>query len=74
MIAWSIELSEFNIEYQTRGAIKARVLVNFITDLTGKANNPTKEVTWTLYIDGSSNQQGNIATVILENDEGDSLE
>ena len=30
LIQWAIELSEFNVRYQPRSAIKAQVLVDFI--------------------------------------------
>ena len=34
MIQWAIELSQFDIEYHPRTAIKAQVLVDFITKFT----------------------------------------
>jgi len=65
MIGWVIELSEFHIEYQPRGAIKSQALVDFTAELTPY---PTKEKTsrWTLYVDGSSNSRSCGAGVVLE--------
>ena len=34
LIQWAIELSEFNVRYQPRNAIKAQVLADFIVVLT----------------------------------------
>ena len=34
LIQWAIELSEFNVRYQPRSAIKAQVLVDFIVEIT----------------------------------------
>jgi len=42
MIGWAVELSEFHIEYQPRGAIKSQALVDFTAELTPY---PTEEKT-----------------------------
>jgi len=65
MIGWAIELSEFHIEYQPRGAIKCQALVDFAAKLTPY---PTEEEEsrWTLYVDGSSNNRSCGAGVVLE--------
>ena len=34
MIQWAIELSQFDIEYKPRVAIKAQALADFITEFT----------------------------------------
>jgi len=34
LIQWAIELSEFDIKYQSRNAIKAQVLADFIAEFT----------------------------------------
>ena len=34
MVQWAIELSQFNIEYHPRTAIKAQALVDFIVEFT----------------------------------------
>ena len=49
MIKWSIELSEFSIDFQARKAIKAQALVDFIAkcsfsnNLEDQKNNPSQK-------------------------------
>ncbi|XP_072064465.1 uncharacterized protein [Arachis hypogaea] len=73
LIKWSIELSEFDIRYQSRGAIKSQFLADFVAELTlPSEDDHTKQ--WTLYIDGSSNKEGCGAGIRLEADDGSILE
>ena len=73
-IAWSVELSEFSLEYRPHGLIKAQVLADFIVELSPPMVNEDKEQKWTLYVDGSSNNEGSGARVILEDMNGVSIE
>jgi hypothetical protein len=43
LIQWAIELSEFDIEYRPRQAIKAQALVNFIAEFTAANEKPSQE-------------------------------
>ena len=44
MVQWAIELSQFDIEYHPRIAIKAQALANFIIEFTlPEKNNLTNE-------------------------------
>ncbi|XP_042460696.1 uncharacterized protein LOC122044241 [Zingiber officinale] len=61
MIKWTTELSEFNIQYQPRTAIKAQSLANFVIEV----QDPQPEVTWKVYVDGSSTQQGSGVGILL---------
>lgn len=63
MIGWSVELSEFDIRYEPRGAIKSQCLADFSIELTPQQDVSTE---WTLYVDGSSNKTVYGAGVILE--------
>ena len=56
MVQWVIELSQFDIEYFPRTAIKAQALVDFITKFTfPDEDKPTNEAErWTIQTDGSS--------------------
>ncbi|GAU41814.1 hypothetical protein TSUD_299800 [Trifolium subterraneum] len=63
MVAWSVELSEFDITYMPRGAIKSQALGDFVLELT----NPQP---WTLSVDDSSNLRGSGVGVVLEGSEG----
>lgn len=70
MLAWSVEQSEFDTKFETRGPIKSQVLADFKAKLT-----PTleKEV-WILNVDGSSNSHASGARIILESSTGISIE
>ncbi|RDX78897.1 Retrovirus-related Pol polyprotein from transposon opus, partial [Mucuna pruriens] len=66
MVAWSVQLSEFNISFEKRGPVKAQVLANFIMELAPAEMLPTVEGDWYLSVDGSSNHTGSGAGVVLE--------
>ncbi|RDX81360.1 Retrovirus-related Pol polyprotein from transposon 17.6, partial [Mucuna pruriens] len=68
MVAWSVQLSEFNISFERRGQIRAQALADFITELT--TEHEQLEGEWYLFVDGSSNQIGSGAGVILEGPDG----
>ena len=34
MVQWAIELSQFDVDYRPRTAIKAQALVDFVTEFT----------------------------------------
>ena len=81
---WAIELSEFDISYVPRTAIKSQVLADFLAEsspnLQVTANNESFSVKqqvssspWTLYVDGSSNTKGSGLGVALETPEGDQI-
>ncbi|XP_020231907.1 uncharacterized protein LOC109812370 [Cajanus cajan] len=64
MIAWSVELSEYGIKYESRGPLKAQCLADFVAELTPVP--PMDEQIWTLHVDGSSNVKGSGVGIILE--------
>ena len=67
MITWSIELSEFAIRYEPKGAIKAQVLADFIAEMRQEPSEPeVAQPAWTVYVNGSSNSKGAGAGVVLE--------
>uniref|UniRef100_A0A2N9F9R7 Uncharacterized protein n=1 Tax=Fagus sylvatica TaxID=28930 RepID=A0A2N9F9R7_FAGSY len=72
---WSIELSEFDIDYRPRTAIKAQALADFIAEFTSKDDEPTEDVEqtskWTVNIDGSSTKDSGGVGVVLRSPEGD---
>jgi len=53
MSSWTVELSEFNICYKPNGPIKDQCVLDFINDL----QHTPEDDQWTLYVDGSSNQE-----------------
>jgi len=68
MMKWSLELSEFDIHYESRKALKAQVFVDFLSEITFPAEENIEE--WTIFVDGSSNSKGSGARVIIENNKG----
>nr|KYP36265.1 Pro-Pol polyprotein [Cajanus cajan] len=64
MTAWSVELSEYGIKYESRGALKAQCLADFIAELTPSVS--LEDQSWILHVDGSSNTKGSGAGIILE--------
>ena len=50
MVQWAIELSQFDIEYHPRTAIKAQALVDFIAEFTipNKDSLLNEAVRWTI--------------------------
>ena len=72
MVQWAIELSQFDIEYHPRTAIKAQALADFIVEFTlPNKDSLTNEVErWTIQTDGSSAQRrGGVGVVITTPDE-----
>ena len=64
MVSWSIELSEFDIQYEPRTAVKAQALTNFLAEIVD--NEDPQEIGWALHVDGASNSKGCRAEAILE--------
>ncbi|XP_015945018.1 uncharacterized protein LOC107470143 [Arachis duranensis] len=61
----AVKLSEFDLKYKARIAIKSQYLADFIAEYTDTPDTPTK---WSLYVDGSLNKTGSGACIILESD------
>ncbi|XP_061348347.1 uncharacterized protein LOC133293760 [Gastrolobium bilobum] len=75
MTNWAIELSEYDIIYESRKAIKSQALADFIIELTPV--NPEHSESgnaWKVYVDGSSNDKGSGAEIIFESPEGVTIE
>jgi ribonuclease HI len=64
MMKWSLELSEFDIHYESRKALKAQVFADFLTEMTFPPEESSEE--WTVFVDGSSNSKGSGAGIIVE--------
>ncbi|XP_057436319.1 uncharacterized protein LOC130728766 [Lotus japonicus] len=72
MVSWAVELSEFGITFEKKGAIKAQVLVDFVNEMYHEDNSEAGE--WSLSVDGSSNVKGSGAGIILEGPRGVTIE
>ncbi|XP_027157746.1 uncharacterized protein LOC113759379 [Coffea eugenioides] len=77
---WAIEMGEYDLSYESRAAIKAQALANFLAELTfdgmkEATQNTTPATTepqrWILHVDGSSNSEGSGAGLLLENPQGE---
>jgi len=67
MVRWAVELSEFDVQYEPRGPIKGQVYADFVLELSSAATHQEGlGFIWVLSVDGSLNQQGSGASVILE--------
>ena len=71
MVRWAVELSEFDIQYEPRGSIKGQVYADFAAKLSpGGEQEGVASSQWLLSVDGSSNQQGSGAGIVLEGPDG----
>lgn len=72
---WSVFLSEYNISYRPRTAIKGQILADFIvekpdTDTPLATSKTESQEPWILFTDGSSCVDGSGTGLILTNPEG----
>ncbi|RDX66363.1 rnhA, partial [Mucuna pruriens] len=73
MVAWSIQLSEFDITFESRGHVKAQAMADFLVEMTPEVDK-NDEGEWFLSVDGSSNHAGSGAGIILEGPAGAFIE
>ena len=72
---WAIELSEFDIQYRPRTAIKGQIVADFIAEFTHDEDKGAEESPhWSIYTDGSSNRQAGGAGIVLLSPKGDTIE
>ena len=75
MALWAIELSEFDIQYRPRTAIKGLVVVDFIVEFILMDGQGVEMILqWNIYTEGSSNRQAGGAGVVLFSLEKDKIE
>ena len=79
LMKWAIELSEFNIRYKPKTAIKGQVLADFVMEFISTVPNKNAQTMtdlpiWKLSVDGASNTQGSRAGLILTSPEGIDIE
>lgn len=79
LLKWSVELSEFDITYRPRAAIKAQTLADFVAECTepGERTCEGQSVgeaesnkVWLIMIDESCNKQGAGARIVIRSSEG----
>ena len=75
MVLWAIELSELDVQYQPRTAIKGQVVVDFISKFTNMEGQEAEEyLPWSIYTDESSNRQAGRVGIVLHSLERDEIE
>ncbi|KAJ8514061.1 hypothetical protein OPV22_004495 [Ensete ventricosum] len=74
MLKWSVELGEFDIEYELRKAIKGQVLTDFLSELTPPKIPTNPNPGWTLHIDGSANSERGGVGLVLKDPSGHTYE
>ena len=75
LIKWAIELSEFDIRYKPRTALKGQILADFIVEFALAHSTEATQLApdlpiWRLSIDGAANAQGSSAELILTSPDG----
>ncbi|XP_056688315.1 uncharacterized protein [Spinacia oleracea] len=73
LLKWAIELSEFDLEFRPRTAIKAQALADFIVEASYQEDEVQAEV-WDVSVDGSAAQKGSGAGIIMKSPAGDIFE
>ena len=79
LMKWVIELSEFDIRYKPKTAIKGQILVDFVMEFTSaelaEATQTMPDLPiWRLFVDGAANAQESGAGLILTSLEGIDIE
>ena len=72
---WAIKLSEFDIRYKPRTAVKGQILADFIIEFTPAQSTEATQLApdlpvWKLSVDGDANTQGSDAGLILTSLDG----
>ncbi|XP_075665139.1 uncharacterized protein LOC142634758 [Castanea sativa] len=74
MALWAIELSEFDIRYQPRAAVKGQILADFIAEFTITKDQEVEETPiWRVHTDGSSNKHAGGVGIVLHTPEEDKI-
>ncbi|XP_025670481.1 uncharacterized protein [Arachis hypogaea] len=69
MMTWAIELSQYDLQYEPRNAIKAHAMADFLVEVTGDPAEAT-DIRWRLHVDRASKQTFGGARIILESPAG----
>ena len=73
MVQWAIELSQFDVEYRPRIAIKAQALTDFITEFTTPEDANNQKDLWMINTDGLSIQKGGRVGIVITSPDKDVL-
>ena len=72
---WAIELSPWDMRYESRKAIKSQILADFVAEWTEVQTPKPPDISdsWTMHFDGSKRQEGAGAGVVLTSPRGDKM-
>ncbi|XP_052288620.1 uncharacterized protein LOC127899311 [Citrus sinensis] len=82
LVKWAVELSEFDIDYKPRAAIKAQAMADFVAEFTepevcldqqDAVIGSDETQVWQMSVDGSSGERGSGAGIVLEGPEGEEI-
>ncbi|XP_022149417.1 protein NYNRIN-like [Momordica charantia] len=65
LVKWALELSEYDIQFGPRTVLKEQAVADFIVELTPPSQSTESDLSWTIYVDGSSNERGCGAGILL---------
>ena len=74
MALWAIELSEFDVQYRLRTAVKRQIVADFIAEYTQSEDKGAGHRLLSIHTDGSSNQRSGGAGVVIQTPERDKIE
>ena len=75
MALWAIELSEFDVQYHPRTAVKGQIVADFIAEYTQSEGKGAEGLgLWSIHTDGSSNQHAGGAGMVIQTSERDKIE
>lgn len=67
LLKWAVELSQYNLVFDIRWAIKAQALADFLAESSKPAvDGDPSTPSWNLYVDGSSTKDRSRADLIIE--------
>ena len=70
MVQWAIELSQFDIQYRPRTAIKAQALADFIAEFTSPEREDNQGELWMIHTDVLFTQKRGGAGIVITSLEG----
>ncbi|XP_022154406.1 uncharacterized protein LOC111021683 [Momordica charantia] len=65
LMKWALELSEYDIQFEHRTAMKRQAVADFIAELTPPPQSVNSDLPWTIFVDGSSNERGCEVGILL---------
>ncbi|XP_075659134.1 uncharacterized protein LOC142629017 [Castanea sativa] len=74
MTLWSIELSEFDIQYRPCTTIKGQAVADFIAEFASAEGEGAENPQWSIFTNGLSNRKAGRAGIVLKSLEGGEIE